>query len=140
MSSTPITPPAAPTETDTLQATVAEALQNRDNWAAYDMLCDLRKARTEDLQVRGLCEIVRTVIVRDFVARPKGFQAVPKLTADFLNNFDRFNLSAQEGYLVSLIDGRLDIQKLLVLSPFDQFTALFNLASLERQKAITVPS
>jgi hypothetical protein len=140
MSSTPIPPAVAMSEGETLQSTISNALQQRGAWSAYDMLSEMRRLRADDLQVRGLCEIIRSVIVRDFVSRPKGLQAVPKLTAEFLNNFDRFNLSAQEGYLVSLIDGRLDLQKLLVLSPFDQFTALFNLASLERQKAITVPS
>ena len=66
-------------------------------------------------------------------------QAIPKLSAEFLTNFDRFNLSAQEGYLVSLIDGRMDISKLLILSPFDPFTTLFNLAKLEYERAISVP-
>jgi hypothetical protein len=79
------------------------------------------------------------MIVRDFLAHPKGMQAVPKLTADFLTNFDRFNLNAQEGYLVSLIDGRFDIQKLVILSPFDPFTTLFILAKLQQERAITVP-
>ena len=64
---------------------------------------------------------------------------MPKLTAEFLSNFDRFNLTAQEGYLMSLIDGRLDLQKLLILSPFDQFTTLFTLAKLQHERAITVP-
>ena len=40
---------------------------------------------------------------------------------------------------MSLIDGRLDLQKLLILSPFDQFTTLFNLAKLQHERAITVP-
>ena len=84
-------------------------------------------------------EILRTTIVRDFLAHPKAMQAVPKLTAEFLSNFDRFNLTAQEGYLISLIDGRLDLQKLLILSPFDPFTTLFNLAKLQQERAITVP-
>ena len=66
-------------------------------------------------------------------------QACPKLSAEFLTNFDRFNLTAQEGYLISLIDGRMDLQKLLVLSPFDPFTTLFNLAKLQHERAITVP-
>jgi len=47
--------------------------------------------------------------------------------------------SAQEGYLISLIDGRLALQKLLILSPFDPFTTLFNLAKLQHERAITVP-
>ena len=64
---------------------------------------------------------------------------MPKLSAEFLTNFDRFNLTAQEGYLVSLIDGRLDLQKLLILSPFDPFTTMFILAKLQHERAITVP-
>lgn len=139
MSSTPTTPSSPPTS-DGLEEMVSQLLNSEGPWATYAQLTQLRRAQTDDLRLRGLMEIVRSLIVRDFLARPKGMQAVPKLTAEFLNNFDRFNLSAQEGYLVSLIDGRLDVQKLLVLSPFDQFTALFNLASLEHQKAITIPS
>jgi hypothetical protein len=77
--------------------------------------------------------------VRDLLQHPKGMQAVLKLSPEFLTNFDRFNLNAQEGYLVSLIDGRLDLQKLVLLSPFDQFTTLFILAKLANERAITVP-
>ena len=64
---------------------------------------------------------------------------MPKLSPEFLTNFDRFNLNAQEGYLVSLIDSRLDLQKLVLLSPFDQFMTLFILAKLAQERAITVP-
>lgn len=108
-------------------------------WHTYTRLMEARKAYPADLSLRGYVEIVRNAIVREFLAQPKGMQAVPKLSAEFLTNFDRFNLSAQEGYLVSLIDGRLDIQKLLILSPFDHFTTLFIVAKLERERAITVP-
>ncbi|MGZ5432862.1 MAG: hypothetical protein ACXWH7_08015, partial [Thermoanaerobaculia bacterium] len=76
---------------------------------------------------------------REFLAQPKGQQTAPKLTAEFLSNFDRFNLNAQEGYLVSLIDGRLDVQKLMILSPFDPFTTIFILAKLQNERAIVVP-
>ena len=83
--------------------------------------------------------VLRNLIVREFVGHPKGMQAVAKLTPEFLTNFDRFNLTAQEGYLISLIDGRMALQKLLILSPFDPFTTLFNLAKLQYERAITVP-
>lgn len=119
---------------------IAESLKTLGPWPTYNRLVELRQQQPGDLRVRGFTEIIRTTIVREFLGRPKGQQAVPKLTAEFLNNFDRFNLSAQEGYLVSLIDGRLDIQKLLILSPFDHFATLFNLARLEYQKAITIPA
>ena len=120
-------------------AWVQTTVKQEGPWAAYHKLSELRKLNDRDLKLRGIAEIVRAIIVRELLSQPKGLQAVPKLTADFLNNFDRYNLSAQEGYLVSLIDGRLDIQKLLMLSPFDQFTTIFNLARLENQNAITIP-
>ena len=40
---------------------------------------------------------------------------------------------------ISLIDGRFDLQKLLILSPFDPFTTLFTLAKLQNERAISVP-
>jgi hypothetical protein len=118
---------------------VGDSLKQNGVWHTLKKLMEACKAYPDDLPLRGYIEIVRNSIVRDFVAHPKGMQAVPKLTAEFLTNFDRFNLNAQEGYLVSLIDGRLAVQKLLVLSPFDPFTTLFSLAKLEQERAITVP-
>ena len=118
---------------------VADSIKQYGLWHTYLKLLEARGAYPNDLSLRGYTEIIRNTIVRDFLAHPKGLQAVPKLSGEFLTNFDRFNLTAQEGYLVSLIDGRLDLQKLLVLSPFDQFTTLFNLAKLQYEHAITVP-
>jgi hypothetical protein len=118
---------------------VSDSLRQYGPWHTYQKLMEARAAYPNDLSLRGYTEIVRNTIVRDLLAHPRGLLAVPKLTAEFLTNFDRFNLSAQEGYLISLIDGRLDLQKLLILSPFDQFTTLFNLAKLQHERAITVP-
>jgi len=118
---------------------VSDSLKQHGVWHTYLKLMEARNAYQDDLSLRGYVEIVRNAIVREFVGHPKGMQAVPKLSAEFLTNFDRFNLNAQEGYLVSLIDGRLDLQKLTILSPFDQFTTLFILAKLQYERAITMP-
>jgi hypothetical protein len=118
---------------------VSDSVKQNGAWYTYLKLIEARGAYPDDLSLRGYTEILRNTIVRDFLAHPKGMQAIPKLTAEFLSNFDRFNLTAQEGYLMSLIDGRLDLQKLLILSPFDQFTTLFNLSKLQQERAITVP-
>ncbi|MGZ7033505.1 MAG: hypothetical protein ACXVIJ_16190 [Thermoanaerobaculia bacterium] len=118
---------------------VGDSLKQHGPWHTYGKLMEARVAYPADLALRGYVEIIRNMIVREFLASPKGMSIVPKLTAEFLTNFDRFNLSAQEGYLVSLIDGRLDLNKLLILSPFDQFTTLFNLAKLQHERAITIP-
>ena len=119
---------------------VAESLKQNGVWHTYEKLLEASRAYPTDLSLRGYVEIVRNTIVRDFLAHPRGMQAVPKLTAEFLSHFDRFNLTAQEGYLVSLIDGRMDVQKLMILSQFDHFTTIFILAKLQHERAITVPS
>ena len=118
---------------------VTDSLKQNGVWHTWYKLVEARTAYPEDLALRGYSEIVRNAIVRELLQTPKGMHAVPKLSPEFLTNFDRFNLNAQEGYLVSLIDGRLDLQKLVLLSPFDQFTTLFVLAKLAHERAITVP-
>ncbi|MGZ8868505.1 MAG: hypothetical protein ACXW2P_09185 [Thermoanaerobaculia bacterium] len=118
---------------------VGDSLKNNGVWHTYAKLMEARTAYAHDYSLRGYVEIIRNTIVRQFLEQPKGMHSVPKLSAEFLTNFDRFNLSAQEGYLISLIDGRMDISKLLILSPFDPFTTLFNLAKLQHERAITIP-
>lgn len=130
--------PLAPARPDWARL-VSESLKQNGPWHTHAKLLEARAAYPEDLSIRGYIEILRNTIVREFLGHPKGMQAVPKLSADFLTNFDRFNLNAQEGFLVSLIDGRLDLQKLAILSPFDQFNTLFILAKLQHERAITVP-
>lgn len=134
MSSVPVAPP-----TVEWARLVGDSLKTNGVWHTYTKLVEARNAYPNDLSLRGYVEIVRNAIVREFLEQPKGMQAVPKLSAEFLTNFDRFNLSAQEGFLISLIDGRLDLQKLLILSPFDNFTTLFNLAKLQHERAVTIP-
>src|SRR5688572_22617391 len=135
MSANPVAPPRSD-----WSRLVGDSLKQHGNWHTYSKLLEARRAYPDDLSLRGYVELVRNTIVREFLAHPKGMHAVPKLSAEFLSNFDRFNLNAQEGYLVSLIDGRMDVQKLMILSPFDQFTTIFILAKLQHERAITVPT
>jgi len=118
---------------------VGDSLKQYGPWHTYAKLIEARNTYPDDLAVRGYIEIIRTSIVRDLLSHPKNLQAVPKLSAEFLTNFDRFDLNAQEGYLVSLIDGRMDLQKLQILSPFDPFTTMFIIAKLVNERAITIP-
>jgi hypothetical protein len=131
--------PLAPPKPDWARL-VGDSVKQNGLWHTYTKLLEARRAYGDDLSLRGYVEIIRNTLVRDFLAHPRGVQAVPKLSADFLTNFDRFDLNAQEGYLVSLIDGRMDVQKLMILSPFDPFNTIFILAKLQHEKAITVPA
>ena len=53
--------------------------------------------------------------------------------------FSRPKVTFIKDLAAHVLDGRLDLQKLLKLSPFDQFNTLFNLAKLQFQRAITLP-
>lgn len=134
MSVSPVSPPR-----QDWSRLVGDSIKQHGAWHTYNKLLEARHTYPGDLSLRGYVEILRNTIVREFLAHPRGMQLVPKLSADFLTNFDRFNLNAQEGYLVSLIDGRMDVQKLLILSPFDPFNTIFILAKLQHERAITVP-
>jgi len=118
---------------------VGDSLKQYGPWHTHAKLIEARNAYPDDLAIRGYLEIIRNMIVRELLSHPKGLQAVPKLSAEFLTNFDRFNLNAQEGYLISLIDGRMDLQKLQILSPFDPFNTMFIIAKLVNERAITIP-
>jgi hypothetical protein len=118
---------------------VNDSLRDAGSWQTLARVLDAQRTYPDDLSLLGYVEIVRNRIVGEFVAHPKGLQATPKHSTEFLTDFDRFQLDAQEGYLVSLIDGRLTVQKLIILSPFDPFKTLFILAKLKHERAITVP-
>ncbi|MBI2213722.1 MAG: hypothetical protein HYU52_08755 [Acidobacteria bacterium] len=120
---------------EAIQARLKEA----GTWPTLNWLFDERTRQPGDIELKGYVEILRAVVVKEFLSHPQGMRAVPKLSPEFLADFGRFNLTAQEGYLISLIDGRTNIEKLLKLSPFDPFSTLFNLARLQSQKAIVVP-
>lgn len=119
---------------------VAAALKHSGVWATYYNLLERQKNLPEDLSLVGYLEILRNVIIRDLLARPKGTSAVPRLTEQFLQDYEKFELTAQEGYIVSQIDGTISIQKLLKVTPFDPVTTLFSLAKLERVRAISFTS
>ena len=140
MSSTAATPANAGTTRPNWNEIVSKTLAEQGLWPTYQALVAEIAKRPDDLSLRGYCEIIRSMAVKDFLAAPKGLSAAPRLTAEFLTDFARFNLSAQEGYLISLIDGRITIQSLLKLSPFDPFTSLFTLARLQFQRAIAIPT
>lgn len=118
---------------------VARSLEQAGPWKTLQLLHEARDAQPSNYILRGFIEIVRNTVVRNLInVSPARLRAVPHLSSDFLNNFDRFNLNAQEGYLISLIDGRSDLQTLLRLSPFDHFTTLFHFAKLLHERAITI--
>ena len=132
---------SAPPENDTVNwpETVGEKLKSDGAWKTLSWLQTMRQEHPTDLALRGYVEILRASIVRDLLALTSGFKSMPRMSPDFLTEFDKFNLTAQEGYLISLIDGNTNLEKLLKLSPFDPFTTFFSLARMQNLGAIEIP-
>jgi len=118
---------------------VSAGVKHSGVWPTWLHLLETRKAHPDDLSLRGYCEILRNQIVRDVVERSSEGGSTPALSRAFLDDYSRFSLNAQEGYLVSLIDGQLSIEKILKVCPFDHFTTLFALAKLLYVGAIELP-
>lgn len=118
---------------------VAAGVKHSGVWATWLHLVESRNAHSADLALRGYCEILRNQIVRNVVERSRDGLAIPTLSTAFLDDYSRFSLNAQEGYLISLIDGLMSVENLLKVSPFDPFSTLFTLAKLLHVGAIELP-
>ncbi len=118
---------------------VAAGIKHSGVWATWLHLIEARTDHSDDLSLRGYCEILRNQIVREVVVRTQSGLAIPALSKAFLDDYSRFTLNAQEGYLVSLIDGQMSVENLLKVSPFDPFSTLFTVAKLLYVGAIELP-
>ncbi len=118
---------------------VAAGVKHSGVWATWLHLVKSRDAHSDDLSLRGYCEILRNQIVRELVVRTGSGVAVPTLSKAFTEDYSRFSLNAQEGYLVSLIDGQMSVEQLLKVTPFDPFSTLFTVAKLLYVGAIELP-
>ncbi|MBW3565944.1 MAG: hypothetical protein KY459_14625 [Acidobacteria bacterium] len=116
---------------------VKSSIDSRGLWGTFRWL---EESAENDPLLRGYQEIVRCTIVREFLSSDNLSSVIPRISPEFLSNFDQFDLTVQEGYLMSLVDGRSNIERIVKLSPFDGFTTMFTLARLKHHNAISLPS
>ena len=88
----------------------------------------------------GYHRVVETRIVADLLAEPEVKTRVPRITDRFLSDFTSFDLSGSEGYLASLIDGQLSLDKVLLISTLGRFKTLLALARLREKGVLTLTS
>lgn len=120
-----------------LNRVVKSSIASRGLWGTFRWL---EESAENDPLLRGYQEIIRCTIVREFLSSDNLSAVIPRISPEFLSNFDQFDLTVQEGYLMSLVDGRSNIERIVKLSPFDGFTTMFTLARLKHHNAISLPS
>lgn len=107
--------PAPEEEPSTLLAEALEAYKSGDLDLAWQRLNAVARANPDRLEVQGYLAMVRAERARQW-AREIGDQGRVLRAACTTQELMRMNLSPDEGFLLSQIDGRLSIEELLNLA------------------------
>jgi hypothetical protein len=96
---------------------------------AHDLLLAHTAARPEDLDAQALLELVRARLAAEYRERLTKEEGSPALCVA-PEQLLKFNLPANAGFLVSMIDGGTSIDELVALSGLDSFEVLHLIARL----------
>jgi tetratricopeptide (TPR) repeat protein len=88
--------------------------------ALFETAADLDPRRIE---IEGYIDMVRSRLLKGYRERVGGGQTLPRLRAD-PGEVTRYNLPADAGFLLSLLDGATSVEELISLSGMDAFEAL----------------
>ena len=119
---------------DTLLATALEAYKAGDLEAAWQRLRDVADQNPDRLDVQGYLAMVRSERAREW-AREIGDQGRVLRSTRSTQELMSMNLSPDEGFLLSQIDGRLSIEELLNLAA-DRVRTLEILSKLLEQGVV----
>ncbi len=110
------------------------------------ILCDIGRVWTALAEVPppsesdplpiGYRRVLEARAVRDMTAPADFLDRAVRETPEFRKNFQAFNLDANEGYLLSLVAGRLSVRKILMISSLGRFPTLLALAKLQQKGVI----
>ncbi len=98
-------------------------LRDDDAEGALELLETLEKRDPDGLEVHGYIEMVRSRLLKQYRERFGSGQRVPvpRMPAEQML---KFNLPAEAGFLLSLVDGRTSIEDLISVCGMDEFRVL----------------
>ena len=114
---------------DALLADGQDLLHRRDFEGALDLFQLASGLRPGNVEIEGYIDMVRGQLLRSYRERMNGL-ATPRLIADRAA-ITRFNLPADAGFVLSLVDGATNVESLVSLSgmaPFETLRILNGLA------------
>ncbi len=106
-----------------------EAIESEDLEGALELL---RAAATRDpdrIELEGFVDGVRSRLLKQYRDQVGDVEAIPRIIADQAAVM-RFNLPADAGFLLSLVDGQTTVQEIVSISGMDAFDAFQILKSL----------
>ena len=110
----------------TLEALLGEAqglLRNQDLEGALTLFETAAEMDPRRIEIEGYIDMVRSRLLKGYRERVGGAQTIPRLLVN-PSEITRYNLPADAGFLLSLLDGATSIEDLVSLSGMDAFEAL----------------
>lgn len=102
----------------------AQRLLDHDDFeGAFDLLRSGAESQESNLGLEAMLELVRSGLFRQYRARMGDLDSVPTLCKD-PGDVTKFNLPADAGFMLSLMDGSTSLADLISLSGMDAFVAL----------------
>ena len=102
----------------------ARALLGRQDFeGAFDLLCGAAESGPANLEMEATLELVRGRLLRQYRQRVGDLGSVLSLCKD-PGDLAKFNLPADAGFMLSMIDGATSLADLISLSSMDAFGAM----------------
>jgi hypothetical protein len=102
----------------------------------YQMAAAMEPGRFE---LEGYVDLVRSRLVKSYREKIGDGRRVPRLLVP-AGAITRFNLPAEAGFVLSLVDGRICFDELVSVSGLAPFAALRTLAGLVEARIVGVPA
>ena len=113
----------------TLIRDAQQLLRGRDFEGALDLYQMAASLDPERIELEGYVDLLRSRLVKGYRERIGAAGRVPKLLVP-VDQITRFNLPADAGFVLSLIDGRTSFGELLSVTSMGPFEALRIVAGL----------
>ncbi len=121
----------------TLLSEAQELVRVENYEGALELYQTAASLDTTRIELEGYVDLLRTRLVKIYRERIGDGRRVPKLLVP-LDRITRFNLPAEAGFVLSLIDGRISFDELLSVSGMGPFEALRIFASLVDARIVGV--
>lgn len=99
-----------------------EAMQEKNLEGALDLLRGATELDPDRIELEGYVDMVRTKLLKSYRDRVGDVTRVPRLLRE-VRAIDDVNLTAEAGFLLSLVDGATSVEEILSLSGMDAFDA-----------------
>ena len=100
-----------------------EAMGDRDLEGAHELLRMAADLDPDRIEIEGYVDLVRTQLIKQYRDRVGDTTRAPRIVGDPAA-ITRFNLPADAGFLLSLVDGTTTVDELVTLSGLGTFEAL----------------